>query len=298
MKVIIIGSKGFIGSHLTTFYEDMEVNNVFGCDVVVDYAQENYFLIDAINANYQDIFKNNQFDLCINCSGAASVPDSLTNPLRDFTLNTYNVVKLLEAIRLGQSSCKFINLSSAAVYGNPAQIPIREEHVPKPISPYGIHKLQAEQICKMYFDIYKVPTCSLRIFSAYGNGLKKQLFWDVFKKASKGNVLDMFGTGDETRDFIHIDDVVRAIQITASHAGFTGEIVNIANGQEVKIKDAVETFLSFFKEQKSARFNSLVKEGDPLNWQADISNLQTMGYAPSVSLQKGLENYYLWVNQL
>lgn len=298
MKVIIIGSKGFIGSHLTTFYKGRKNDIVFECDVVVDYAQENYFLIDATNANYQDIFKNNQFDLCINCSGAASVPDSLTNPLRDFTLNTYNVAKLLEAIRLSQPNCKFINLSSAAVYGNPSQIPISEQHTPKPISPYGVHKLQAEQVCKMFFDIYKIPTCSLRIFSAYGNGLKKQLFWDVFKKASKGDVLEMFGTGSETRDFIHVDDVVRAIEITANHAGFTGEIVNIANGQEIKIKDAVETFLSLFKEQKTARFNSVVKEGDPLYWQADISSLRAMGYTPSVSLQKGLENYYLWINQL
>jgi dTDP-glucose 4,6-dehydratase/UDP-glucose 4-epimerase len=124
MKILIIGSKGFIGQHLKRFLMSKD-HEVWGADVVVDYVHpEKYFLIDASNADFHELFKEVNFDVCINCSGAASVPDSLQHPLRDYNLNTANVFKLLDAIRLSQPGCKFINLSSAAVYGNPPALPV------------------------------------------------------------------------------------------------------------------------------------------------------------------------------
>jgi UDP-glucose 4-epimerase len=298
MKILIVGSKGFIGGHLATFLKSRLDIVVYECDVMVDYEKENYFLIDATNADYQNIFQNNTFDICVNCSGAASVPDSIKNPLRDFTLNTYNVVKMLEAIRVNQPGCKFINLSSAAVYGNPEQLPVLENLHLNPISPYGIHKMQAEQVCRTYSSFYNIPTCSLRIFSAYGNGLKKQLFWDLFQKAKKGKEIELFGTGQETRDFIHVDDVSNAIFCCLQKAEFKGEAINVANGEETSISSAVKTFYSFFPKEKKVRFNGQVKKGDPLNWRADISQLKEMGYAQSVDLHDGLSNYFLWISRL
>lgn len=298
MKILVVGSKGFIGGHVSNFYKAQNGVELFECDVVTDYANDHYFLIDATNSDYSTIFRSIRFDVCINCSGAASVPDSLINPLRDFALNTYNVVKLLDAIRVEQPNCKLINLSSAAVYGNPEQLPIREDMNMLPISPYGVHKMQAEQICKTFFNFYGIPTCSLRIFSAYGNGLKKQLFWDLYKKAKNENTLELFGTGTETRDFIHVDDVVRAIDCCLQSTSFQGEAINIASGIEVTIAEAVTTFFSFFPDKKNVSFNKTVKKGDPLNWRADISKLNTMGYKPVVSIEKGLANYYSWISQI
>lgn len=297
MRILIIGSKGFIGAHAVDFFKAQADTEVFECDVMVDYEKVNYFLIDATNSDYQNIFQHNPFDVCINCSGAASVPDSIKNPFRDFTLNTYNVVKMLDAIRLNQPECKFINLSSAAVYGNPAELPVHEQLPLNPISPYGIHKMQAEQVCQTYSNFYNLPTCSLRIFSAYGNGLKKQLFWDIYQKAKNSDDIEVFGTGKETRDFIHVDDVVRAIQYCVNKAAFNGEVINIANGTEITIEDAVNSFLSFFPGEKIAHFNKITKKGDPLNWRADISLLSDMGYAPTITIQQGLEKYFTWINQ-
>src|SRR4249919_2440010 len=98
MKFLIIGSKGFIGQHLKK-YLISEQQQVWGADVVVEYAHaEQYFLIDASNADYHSIFQEQAFDICINCSGAASVPDSLQHPMRDYNLNAVNVFKLLDAI--------------------------------------------------------------------------------------------------------------------------------------------------------------------------------------------------------
>ena len=125
-KILIIGSKGFIGSHLVSYFHEMSVE-VWGADVIVDYeTTEPYFLIDASNPGFHEVFKDNEYDICINCAGAANVSDSIEHPYRDFQLNTSIVFNLLEAIRTYQPACKFINLSSAAVYGNPGTLPVQE----------------------------------------------------------------------------------------------------------------------------------------------------------------------------
>ncbi len=164
MKSLIIGSKGFIGSNLVK-YLNSSGHQVFEADVVVDYENpEHYFLVDATNSDYHSIFEQVQFDVCVNCSGAASVPDSIKKPHRDFVLNATNVFKLLEAIRVHQPACKFINLSSAAVYGNPRQLPISEKMEAKPISPYGYHKWMSEQICIEFHKFFWIKNLQLANF--------------------------------------------------------------------------------------------------------------------------------------
>lgn len=298
MKILVIGSKGFIGSAVVSVFDRQFGYDVFECDVAVDYARKNYFLIDATNADYHALFRSNHFDVCINCAGAANVGDSLVNPLRDYTLNTYNVFKLLDAIRIYQPECKFINLSSAAVYGNPAHLPIGELSPAAPVSPYGVHKLQAEMIAQEFHTYYNIPTCSLRIFSAYGPGLKKQLFWDIYKKASAYEVIELFGTGKESRDFIYIEDLVQAIHCCLQRASCCGEVINIANGEEVSVEQAVTSFLAFFPGRKEVYFSKNSKQGDPLYWRADVTKLTDMGYRPSHTLENGLEKYYTWIRQL
>ena len=292
MKVLIIGSEGFIGKHLLNYMKD-QGHEVWGADVVTRYAdQEKYFLVDASNSDFTSVFRSCQYDLCVNCSGAASVPESLKNPLRDYFLNTVNVFKLLDAIRNEQSSCRFINLSSAAVYGNPDQLPVSEAAIPNPLSPYGIHKLQSEQICREFYEFHKIPTCSLRIFSVYGPGLQKQLFWDLMKKARSGEAFSLFGTGRESRDFIYVSDLVRVIELVNDHSAFEADVINVANGEEVFIQDAVSVFFSFFDEEISYSFSGDTRKGDPVNWKADISKLRSFGYQALVDMSGGLEAYY------
>lgn len=296
MKILIIGSKGFIGSAALNFYFH---NNyvVFGCDIVNDYTSENYFQIDATNSDFHQIFKSYDFDVCINCSGAASVPQSLQNPLRDFTLNTYNVAKLLEAIKEYQPNCKFVNLSSAAVYGNPIELPIKESSICNPISPYGIHKKFAEELCTEYQEYFNLKTCNVRIFSAFGNGLKKQLIWDLYQKFKTHTSIELFGTGEETRDFIHIDDIISALTYIINNGDFKGENYNIANGQEIKIKDIAKLFAKLTGSQKTIIFNQQQKEGDPIFWRADITKIKSFGYEQKISIEEGLRKYIQWANE-
>jgi UDP-glucose 4-epimerase len=297
MKYLIIGSKGFIGSKLKEYLEGKN-NLVFGADVVVDHKENNnYFLIDSSNSDFRSIFEHLQFDVCINCSGAASVPNSIQYPLRDYYLNTVNVFKILDSIKKYQKECKFINLSSAAVYGNPTELPIKEQATTAPLSPYGIHKLQSEQICKEFYTFFNVPTCSLRIFSAYGEGLNKQLFWDLYKKSKRSENINLFGTGKESRDFIYILDLINAIELISIKGTFEGENINIANGEEVFIEDCVSEFYNLFDNKVIFNFSGDNRPGDPKNWIADISSLKGLGYSRKYSLKEGLQNYYQWLTE-
>ncbi|GAB3911445.1 NAD-dependent epimerase/dehydratase family protein [Mucilaginibacter boryungensis] len=293
MKLLIIGSKGFIGSHLADFLLSKNYN-VYECDVAVDYLKTNYITIDATNSDFHAIFSAVKPDVCINCSGAASVPDSLIHPLRDYILNTQNVFKMLDAIRIHQPACKFINLSSAAIYGNPAALPVKESFIPAPISPYGWHKMQAEMICKEFYDYYQISTCSLRIFSAYGAGLTKQLLWDLHKKFTTNAVVELFGTGNETRDFINIHDLVNAIDCCIHNARFEGEFINVGNGVEISIKQIADYFKTHYQLRKEVVFNGHTKPGDPLYWRADISLLTAMGYKYAIDIETGIKQYISW----
>jgi len=297
-KFLIIGSKGFIGANLTSYLEGMAYQ-VWGADVIVDYVNtERYLLIDASNPGFHEVFENESYDICINCSGAANVSDSLEHPYRDFQLNTSIVFNILEAIRTYQPECKFINLSSAAVYGNPQSLPIKENSALAPISPYGYHKLMSERICEEFHRFFGLHTCSLRIFSAFGEGLRKQLYWDLYHKVKQDSEIRLFGTGNESRDFIYIDDLIQAILAVATSAKLEGQAINVANGKEIYIKDCAKIYYDLFDEPINYQFSQQEKKGDPNNWVADISILSELGYEQKYTLEDGLRNYIKWIKSI
>jgi len=297
IRLLIVGSKGFIGLHALQYFSVKAEYIVYGSDVVADYVSRNYFQIDAANSDFQELFQQIPFDVCVNCSGAASVPDSLVHPHRDFLLNTVNVYKILDAIRKYSPACRFINLSSAAVYGNPPHLPVKEDEICNPVSPYGCHKQQAEMICKEFYVYFGIKTCSMRIFSAYGEGLKKQLFWDLAQKTKLNNTIALYGTGDESRDFIHVEDIVRSMELIVKNAAFKAEHYNIANGVQVPVREAASLLLHHLHYEGRLVFQGNRRPGDPIYWQADISTIFQFGYSPGYSIDKGLKRYAEWLQE-
>jgi UDP-glucose 4-epimerase len=291
-KVIVIGSKGFIGSNLVKHLESCDYD-IWECDVNTHMSPK-YFSINAQNTTFDDVFKEG-FDVCINCSGAADVPASLKNPLFDYRLNTDNVFKMLDSIKNFSSQCKFVNLSSAAVYGNPERLPITEDCKLAPVSPYGWHKLHAENICREFYESFNIKTISLRIFSAYGEGIRKQLLWDVYQKSLHSNNIEFWGTGNETRDFIYISDLLQIIQIVIENAVFDGTAINAANGEEIFIKDVIATTLSELSWKGSFNFIGKNRKGDPTRWVANIDKLLSLGYKRQYLFEQGVENYCKWL---
>jgi len=295
MKILIIGSEGFIGGHLKRFFSNL--HEVYGGDVQDFGSSENYFRLDKQNSDFEVLFSKIKFDVCINASGNGSVPISLNKPVFDFELNVTNTIKILDAIRIHNPECKYINLSSAAVYGNPVDLPIKEISDLKPLSPYGWHKLYAEQICREYYYLYNIQTINLRLFSVYGENLKKQLFWDLYQKCLRSNEVELFGSGSETRDFIYVDDLINAVDCVIQNGLFNGEAVNVASGIETKIKDVATIFINEINSDISLKFNMIVKPGDPLHWRADISLLKSFGFNNQVSIENGLKNVVLWLKE-
>ncbi len=297
MKILIIGSKGFIGSNALQYFGQQDI---YGCDIMHNFDNSSrYFYVDANNPDYDTLFSEHLFDICINASGSANVAFSMEYPFLDFQSNVKNVFQLLNSFLKYNPNCKIINLSSAAVYGNPQKLPVVESAHKMPMSPYGFHKQMTELLMTEFSTIYRLQCCSVRIFSAYGSGLKKQLFWDIYQKSKNGNIITLFGTGKETRDFIFVADVMKALEMIIENATFSGEIYNLGCGNETTIAEAAQQFIDIINPDLRLKFNNKVKEGDPTRWCADITKLKALNTKVvfETTMIAGLGHYYKWLRE-
>lgn len=301
-KIIILGSHGFIGSHLVSWlrsqnYYVVGIDRVIGGDLTLGLKKTNKFIqLDLPDRHFEEILGEIKPTAVINAAGPASVPLSIENPSVDFYGSVIINFTVLETIRIVLPECRYLLLSSAAVYGNQLTLPIKESTTLNPISPYGYHKLICEKLAQEFFNVFGIKTGIVRIFSAYGPGLRKQILWDIYQKVVNNNQVRLFGTGEETRDFIYIKDVAYAIQLILENGVFDGSPYNIANGHEVSIKELARLFLtSFDQEFITTTFSGKTKPGDPIKWCADIEQLTKMGYIPGVTLEQGVLQYADWV---
>jgi len=299
MKILILGSEGFIGSHCVSHFLESN-HNVFGVDLFEQPSmQYTYRKVSRLSFEIETIISENDFDLIINASGSGNVGLSMNHPLIDFESNCLDLIKVLDAIRKFKPQTKFIHLSSAAVYGNPKDLPIKETDELKPLSAYGWHKLISENLCTEYVQLYGLNISILRPFSVYGKGLKKQIFWDVYKKLSENNIsLELMGTGKESRDFIYIDDLVNVIELVALNSPMIGDVYNVASGNETTIEKAIHIFIKNLDFKTVLSFNNQVRKGDPLNWCADISKLRSIGFGSPILIEEGLADLSTWFKNL
>jgi UDP-glucose 4-epimerase len=240
------------------------------------------------------LLANTTPDVCIHAAGRASVAFSLSEPAADFRDGVMLTFELLDALRRHAPRCRFILLSSAAVYGNPATLPILETHATQPLSPYGWHKRQSELVVEEFARIYAQPALAVRIFSAYGPGLRRQVVWDICERTLATGRLTLRGTGEESRDFIHGADVARALVLLAERAPAEGEIYNLAAGRETTIRELATSLLSHLGSTSQPEFDGQATPGDPRNWRADITRLARLGYVPATTLEDGLRSVAAW----
>lgn len=285
--VLITGASGFLGRHLMEHYLQKNIE-VFGVSRQPDAAiQPNVFQIEV--SYWPELISKLRPSIVIHCAGAASVPKSLDDPLEDFVSGPALTSKLLDAVRRFSPASTFLFISSAAVYGNPDALPIKETAVTRPISPYGYHKLQSELSCEAYARIFGLRTASARLFSAYGDGLHRQVVWDLLNRAMSGP-LTLRGTGVESRDFIHVNDVVAAIDLIARKAPLRGEAINVASGREVTIFELANIVTAAVgRADTPVVYDGQASPGMPLRWQADVERLIALGFEPQVSLVEGVK---------
>lgn len=298
--VVITGVAGFLGRYVARQFAS-EGWRIVGID---DSAAENvalgeeaaYYRMRLPDPALVEVLQHERPQALIHCAGRASVPLSMEQPAADFRGNTALTFEILDALRQYASGCRFLLLSSAAVYGNPAALPVSEDHPVQPLSPYGYHKRQCELLCEEFSRIYGMKTASVRIFSAYGPGLRRQVVWDICQKILGTRELKLHGTGSESRDFIHAADVARALGTIVERADCEGEIYNLASGRETTIAELAGLLLAELDGAITPVFDGKVRAGDPCNWRADVSRLQALGFAPKIPLEQGIRSVATWAS--
>ena len=298
MKVLITGINGYIGSHVADKFNN-EGYEVYGVDRFVGNGKYPTDVFDITREDMAEYLGELSPDVVINCAGQANVPNSIAHPLDDLQENAVLVHGLLFALQeAGLKDTRFIQLSSAAVYGNPSSLPIKEEAERKPLSPYALHKVMAEDVCRYFHDNCGMDTRVLRIFSVYGPGLRKQIFWDLYQKVKKTGRLSLIGTGNESRDYIYIDDLTEVICMAATSTD-RQPVWNVAAGREVYIREVADIYArKLGLPADKIEFSGQVRAGDPLNWRADISIIRSLGFEPKVDMEEGISRYVDWIEHL
>ena len=296
-KMLITGVNGFLGHSAAVYFQ--KEYEIYGMDIAtvpmgtgITYYQCN---MSQSAAELSMILTGIQPDVILHCAGSANVSASVVNPMADLDGNLHSLYQLLIAQKSIEKRPKIIFFSSAGVYGNPVRLPMKETDKPAPVSPYGLHKWMCEQLCHYYNQVYGCRIRSVRIFSAYGRGLRKQLLWDIYQKYQSTDEIRLFGTGEETRDYIHVSDILNAIKCILAYDG-PEEVFNVANGEEVSIRELAERYakeLGIGVDKVS--FNGEGKPGDPKNWRADITLLKKTGYEKHIELADGVADYVRWV---
>jgi UDP-glucose 4-epimerase len=232
-------------------------------------------------------------DVVINAAGTASVGASVEEPLNDFRGSVQTCADVLDAVRRSGSRPLVVIPSSAAVYGNPASLPVSEDAVLQPISPYGFHKAACELLAREYAECFELNVLVCRFFSVFGSAQRRLLVWELFQQlAGPEKIAWLSGTGEETRDFLYIDDLADALLQLIERAQNSDQnypLVNVAGGIETSVLNLAEMIRDLVAPEKEIRCRGEQRKNDPVRWRADISRLQTL--LPSWrarTLQEGL----------
>jgi UDP-glucose 4-epimerase len=234
-------------------------------------------------------------DFVFHLAGGSAVGASLDSPFEDFTRTTNTTARLLEWLRTHSQRSKLVVASSAAVYGDTEGKPADESRRPAPVSPYGYHKLMMEQLCQEYSQIFGLETAVLRMFSVYGEGLRKQLLWDCSVKLMSGaESIELGGTGDELRDWIHVDDAVAMLHRVAGMASVYCPIFNGGSGVAQRVRDIVTLLSKSLQRAARAEFSGIRRPGDPNVLVANASRMAAAGGTCRIPISIGVQRYAEW----
>lgn len=236
-------------------------------------------------------------ELIVHCAGSSSVADSIADPYADFVRTVTTTVVVLDYARRFQRPPRIVYPSSPAICGATTGELIGEDAPPNPISPYGMHKRMAEELCRFYAARYGVPTAIVRLFSVYGPGLRKQLLWDACTKIRRGEPI-FFGTGDEVRDWLHVDDAVSLLLLAKDKAAPDSPIVNGGSGIGMNNRTLLRSLCELMVPGLAPSFSGAARAGDPPRYVADIARACGWGWRPLHALDTGLADYVRWFREL
>jgi UDP-glucose 4-epimerase len=311
MKWLVTGAAGFIGSRLCRrLLGEPGTAEVLGVDCFADYYPRPYK-----EANVAPLREDSRFrlveanlldaDLPALLDGAegvfhqaaqAGVRASWGQTFHIYTDNNILATqRLLEACRSRPGGPpRVVYASSSSIYGDAPQLPMREDAAPLPFSPYGVSKLAAEHLCRLYWRNFGVPTVSLRYFTVYGPGQRPDMAFHKFIRAAfLGERIDIYGDGEQTRDFTFIEDALDA-NLGAMRSGQPGEAYNIGGGDRVSVNQALEMLRAITGRELRVSYKERAA-GDAPHTCSDASKArEAFGFAPKISLEEGLRRQADW----
>lgn len=310
--VLVTGGAGFIGSHLSKslaedgykviILDDLRTGKEENIKIIKEelasegrkeQAENIHFVKGSITDKkiVEQIFTQNRIDYVFNLAALVSVAESMEKPDLTVEINTKGVLVLLEQSRKSNIK-KFFHASSAAVYGDSPKIPKVETMRPEPKSPYAITKLDGEYFLEMYRLEHKMPTVSLRFFNVYGprQDPKSQYAAAIpifIWRALRNEDIVIFGDGLQTRDFIYVGDIVRAIKLVTIEKPDAHWVYNAARGGRITILELAKKIIQLTG-SKSRIVHDKPRPGDVRHSQASIKRIKKLGFKPQVSLEEGL----------
>jgi UDP-glucose 4-epimerase len=303
-NVIVTGGAGFIGSHLVSVLGDLGANVT-----VIDNLQSGKWPnvsdttgVTCITADVTDrdkidaIFKDVSPDYVFHFAANASVPGSVENPDYDFDANAGGTYNVFRACRGLDGLKKVVLASSAAVYGEPAELPIRETTPLRPISPYGYSKLSSEHVMNCHHSVYGVPGVAARIFNAYGPRMARFVILDFLRKLGNDpNVLAVLGSGQQVREFTYVRDAVSAFLHLAAY-GECGQAYNVSGGTPMSILDLAGRIIAARGLSSTCKIETTGASwiGDAQRWTTDTSKLQALGFSAEWDINLGLTETISW----
>lgn len=277
VKILITGANGFIGNSLSNYFHKQNYQ-------VVGISRKSNIKtpFQTVTCNYSTdelthIIDSKSPQYIVHAAGTSSVGDSITNPKLDFDNSVLPFLSLLEAVRLSRNKPRIFFLSSAAVYGNPKIQPIDETTPTNPISPYGYHKQICEQLASEFADVYKIPITILRLFSVFGPLQKNLLIWELYQQMAIKGHITIDGTGKESRDYLHIEDLCNIFQLLLDLKNPPQKhILNIASGHSIKINKLVQLMSKVMKTNSPIIYKNNIRIGNPIHWEANITKLKSI----------------------
>ncbi|NER03498.1 MAG: NAD-dependent epimerase/dehydratase family protein [Okeania sp. SIO3C4] len=312
-NIIVTGVGGFIGSHLAeTLLNQGE--KVIGIDQFNDYydpalkhqnisqLKDNsaFQLIenDIQSLNWSELLAD--VDIIYHQAAQAGVRASWGEGFRAYTERNINATQIiLEAAKNAPNLKRLVYASTSSVYGNAETFPTPETICPQPVSPYGITKLAAERLGKLYHQNFGVPCVYLRYFTVYGPRQRPDMaFHKFFKWILQDEPISIYGDGQQTRDFTFVSDAVAANLLAATVPEAVGEVFNIGGGSRVVLAEVINMMEEIVGRPIKKNFVEKAR-GDARHTSADVSKAQKiLGYQPQVSLKEGLQREWEWVKSL
>jgi UDP-glucose 4-epimerase len=300
---------GFIGSHLAASLLDKGAT-VLGVDCFTDYyprsIKEKNLEENALRERFRFV-ENSIADLDLpsllegvthvfHLAAQAGVRKSWGRDFRAYTVNNVEATQILLEACVGRSIERFVYASSSSVYGDAAAIPMREDALPQPLSPYGVTKLAAEHLCMLYHANHAVPACAMRYFTVYGPRQRPDMAFHRFIKAAlREEPISLYGDGGQTRDFTFVADAVSAT-VAAGERGVPGRAYNIGGGSRVSMNDVLRIVEGIAGHPLRINRESAQK-GDMRDTYADTTRArQDLGFAPTVTLEEGIQAEYRWLS--